>query len=345
MTKHQIYFKNSNLINELEDESINLVITSPPYPMIEMWDDMFVKQNNNINISLNPNLSFNLMHEILDNVWYECFRVLKKGGFLIINIGDATRNINNDFKLFDNHSRIVSKCVEIGFNELPCIIWKKQCNTPNKFMGSGMYPCGAYVTLEHEYILIFRKGLKRVYTDVEKEIRKQSAYFWHERNIWFSDIWEDVKGVKQSINSDVTRNRSAAFPLELPFRLINMYSIYGDTVLDPFCGLGTTNLASMILNRNSFGYEIDNNFKDIIKNNIENNNINKLNSYLINRIEKQKEFIKEREESNKELKYYNKFLDLKVISKQEECINIKMLKSLNILKEEKQQLLYEVQYE
>ena len=105
MTKHQMYFKNSNSLDDLEDESISLVITSPPYPMIEMWDDMFVKQNNNINISLNPNLSFNLMHEILDNVWFECFRVLKKGGFLIINIGDATRNVNNDFKLFDNHSR------------------------------------------------------------------------------------------------------------------------------------------------------------------------------------------------------------------------------------------------
>ena len=90
-------------------------------------------------------------------------------------------------------------CEKLGFINLPNILWHKTTNAPNKFMGSGMLPCGAYVTLEHEWILIFRKGGKRVYKKTEeKEIRRDSSFFWEERNIWFSDIWE-IKGVKQPL--------------------------------------------------------------------------------------------------------------------------------------------------
>lgn len=97
-------------------------------------------------------------------------------------------------------------------------------DAPNKFMGSGMLPCGAYVTLEHEWILIFRKGGKRMYrTDEGKSTRRQSGYFWEERNCWFSDVW-DIKGTKQNIAGSGTRERNGSFPLDIPFRLINMYS-------------------------------------------------------------------------------------------------------------------------
>ncbi|MFM6984985.1 MAG: DNA methyltransferase, partial [Chitinophagaceae bacterium] len=137
-----------------------MVVTSPPYPMVEMWDDIMGRQNIAISkaqIKQKPNEVFELMHQELDKVWKECFRVLAEGGFLCINIGDATRTVNGNFKLYDNHSRIAQYCNSIGFNEMPCVLWRKETNAPNKFMGSGMLPCGAYVTLEHEYILIFRK--------------------------------------------------------------------------------------------------------------------------------------------------------------------------------------------
>lgn len=225
-TTHQIYNLPSQDLTQIEANSIDLVVTSPPYPMIEMWDEMFALQNPAVKsfLSSDPAIAFELMHQEIDKVWRECFRLLKDGGLLCINIGDATRTINKKFQLFNNHTRIVKACLEIGFTNLPNIIWRKQTNAPNKFMGSGMLPGGAYVTLEHEWILIFRKCGKRNYkAAADKLIRRQSAFFWEERNKWFSDIW-DVKGTKQKIRNTQSRERNASFPLEIPFRLIGMYS-------------------------------------------------------------------------------------------------------------------------
>jgi DNA modification methylase len=90
--------------------------------------------------------------------------------------------------------------LKLGFTNLPNILWRKQTNAPNKFMGSGMMPPGAYVTLEHEHILIFRNGGKRQFnSQKEKTNRRQSAFFWEERNQWFSDVWMDLKGARQKI--------------------------------------------------------------------------------------------------------------------------------------------------
>ena len=121
-----------------------------------------------------------------------------------------------------------------------------------------MLPAGAYVTLEHEYILILRKGPKREFKNEEvKKNRRESAVFWEERNRWFSDVWFDVKGMPQALNDKDARSRSAAFPFEVAYRLINMFSVKGDTVLDPFLGTGTTTAAAIASGRNSVGYEID----------------------------------------------------------------------------------------
>ena len=85
-----------------------------------------------------------------------------------------------------------------------------------------MLPAGAYVTLEHEYVLIFRKGAKREFkTEAEKKKRRESALFWEERNIWYSDVWTDIKGTEQALPNAVSRQRSAAFPFNLAYRLIN----------------------------------------------------------------------------------------------------------------------------
>ena len=242
----------------IPDKSVHLIVTSPPYPMIEMWDDSFASQDLEISSAIEQkeySLAFEKMHRVLDAVWRECDRVLVDNGFVCINIGDATRTFDGNFQLFSNHSRIIQSFLNMGYCVLPDILWHKPSNSPNKFMGSGMYPAGAYVTYEHEYILVFRKGGKREFKGVGRELRQKSAYFWEERNVWFSDIWE-IRGTNQTVNGNASsRKRNASFPLEIPYRLVNMYSVEGDTVLDPFAGMGTTNMACMASNRNSIGVE------------------------------------------------------------------------------------------
>lgn len=321
--KRNIYYKSACNMEELADESINIVVTSPPYPMVEMWDDIFAMQNKAIacNLADNTSVSFDLMHGILNNIWMECYRVLSEGGFLCINIGDATRTINGNFQLFNNHSKISQFCRSIGFTELPCVIWRKQTNAPNKFMGSGMLPCGAYVTLEHEYILIFRKGKMRKFkTDEEKKNRRQSAFFWEERNTWFSDTW-DVKGVKQKMPDGKSRTRSAAFPYEIPYRLINMYSCKGDTVLDPFLGLGTTMQAALDSDRNFVGYEIDKTLEEYHES-LSAMQMSYSRTIASSRILQHNRFVTDRVINGKDLKYFNKHLGCKVMTKQEQDIKL-----------------------
>jgi len=331
-TNHKILFGNSNNMEKIGTETIDLVVTSPPYPMIEMWDEMFSEQNNQIKNVIKKNnglLSFELMHQELDKVWKECYRVIKNGGFACINIGDATRTLGKDFQLYSNHSRIINYCHKIGFQVMPSIIWRKQTNKPNKFMGSGMLPAGAYVTLEHEYVIILRKGGKREFNKKEDKInRRKSSYFFEERNNWFSDIWTDIKGLKQGLNHKELRDRSAAYPFEFVYRLINMYSAQGDTVLDPFLGTGTTTIATMASARNSIGFEIDKNFLEVINDRII--NLKKdANKFNIERIENHKKFINEwQEKNNKQAKYNNINYDFSVITRQEKEIKLPIIKSI-----------------
>jgi len=250
-TFHKINFSDSTNMSDLKNETVHLIVTSPPYPMIKMWDKLFYDvgcQN------------YDEMHEYLAKTWRESYRVLVDGGICCINIGDATRTINGVFRVYPNHARIIEICEKIGFVTLPYILWKKPTNKPNKFMGSGMLPSNAYATLEQEYILIFRKGSDKRKFKVKDVNRYNSAYFWEERNNWFSDNWTNLKGITQKLKYDDLRERSAAYPFELAYRLINMYSIHGDTVLDPFWGTGTTTIAAMCSARNSIGYEIERNF-------------------------------------------------------------------------------------
>ncbi len=331
-TTHQIFFKNSNDMSEIKSNIIDLIITSPPYPMIEMWDSLF-SSNKDIKDALQKQdgkTAFRLMHEELDKVWKESARVLKEGGFVCINVGDATRTINKNFQLFPNHIRISQFFQNNGFLSLPCILWRKPTNSPTKFMGSGMLPPNAYVTLEHEYILILRKCENKRKYPPNSESRYKSAYFWEERNKWFSDIWNDIRGTSQSLNNNKKlREKSAAFPLKLPYRLINMFSIYGDTILDPFWGTGTTSLAAMASARNSIGYEINLEFMEIFKKNVEEikkltNSIN--NSRMIQHIE----FIKEFKKKNKKINHNSINYKFPVITQQEKNLLLYTIKNWNI---------------
>ncbi|TXT64106.1 MAG: Modification methylase MthZI [Promethearchaeota archaeon] len=309
-TEHSVFFKNSADMDEISSESIDLIVTSPPYPMIEMWDEIFISENTEIKKLIeeqNGFKAFKLMHQELNKIWGECSRVIKKGGIICINIGDATRKIGNIFRLYPNHVEIANYFHENGYIVLPSILWRKPTNSPTKFMGSGMIPSNAYITLEHEYILIFRKGKKKRKFQPKSQKRYNSAYFWEERNRWFSDIWSDIKGESQSLeNYNNLRERSAAFPIELPYRLINMFSIYGDNILDPFWGTGTTSIAAMISARNSYGYEKISDFSEVFNNNIK--NIKEITrtinlSRLTNHISFVKKYIKEKEIKYSSIKY------------------------------------------
>lgn len=334
-TTHKIFNANSSNISCIEDKSVQLIVTSPPYPMIEMWDDMFKKQSPNIETYFQTNefdKAFEAMHLVLDAVWSECNRVLADNGFICINIGDATRTLGGTFRLFSNHSRIIQYFTAIGYTALPDILWRKQSNAPNKFMGSGMYPAGAYVTYEHEYILVFRKGDKRMFSGKSKQLRQESAYFWEERNVWFSDLWE-IKGTSQIISKPtVSRNRSASFPFEVPYRLVNMYSIKGDTVLDPFCGLGTTNLACIASERNSIGIEICPEIATLAQRSIA-GQINGLNKLIEKRLSAHLAFIESLTAEKQEKCYQNGFHGFAVKTRQETALQIKSILNIDLQSE------------
>lgn len=296
-TRHVVHFSSSTAMREIEDGSIDLVVTSPPYPMIEMWDAEFSTQRPEIDRALadgDGTTAFEMMHRVLDGVWRECARVVRPGGFVCINVGDATRSLAGNFRLYTNHSRITVALESLGFQSLPPVLWRKATTAPNKFMGSGMLPSGAYVTLEHEYILLFRKGDKRSFSAADTERRRQSAFFWEERNTWFSDLW-DLAGTQQKMADGAKRSRSAAFPFEIPFRLVNMYSLVGDTVLDPFLGTGTTAAACVAAARNSVGYEISDAFGEEIAATID-RTARVANQVAADRFRRHAEFVRERTE-------------------------------------------------
>ena len=322
-TTHKILFQDSRDLRKIPNASVDLVVTSPPYPMISMWDDIFSQQNREIAKSLkneDGGVSYELMHRELNKTWREVNRVLKKGGMACINIGDATRTLNGIFKLYPNHSPIIRTFLTLGFDSLPPILWRKAVNSPTKFMGSGMLPVGAYVTLEHEKILVFRKRNRReFYTSAEKENRMRSAFFYSERNKWFSDVWDDVQGARQKLKTNGTRERSGAYPLEIPYRLINMFSVKNDVVLDPFLGTGTTTAAAIMSGRNSIGIEKDRRFEGIIDTTLA-DAMKSAKALVQKRIDTYMEFIDRREKKGKICKYKNIFYLFPVVTRQEQKI-------------------------
>ena len=328
-SKHRFINHNSFDKFPVESDSIDLVMTSPPYPMIEMWDSIYTAFDPVIGKLLDDNeglKAFEKMHVLLDRTWQECQRVTKEGGFVCINIGDATRTLDGRFRLYNNHGRIIEAFDKMGFDVLPYIIWRKPTNSPTKFMGSGMLPAGAYVTLEHEHLLIFRKGRKRSFNKEESALRRKSAYFWEERNQWFCDQWE-VLGTRQELHGSKLRNRSAAYPIEIPVRILLMYSQLGDTVLDPFSGIGTTAMAALTYGRNSISLEYDEALIDATLKSIKKRGMKEMFNELIQeRLRKHQLFVDSKDELF--FTYLNKSLQVPVKTTQEKELEIYPLQSI-----------------
>ncbi len=323
-TEHIIHETDARSLESLDIPQVHLVVTSPPYPMIEMWDEVFMKMNGEIVLS-RPIEAFELMNRELDKVWEGVDKHLIEGGIVCVNIGNATRSINGSFSMFPSNVRITQKFMEMGYTVLPEIIWRKQSTAPNKFMGSGMLPPNAYVTQEHEYILIFRKGGMRQDLKTMIDVRRSSAYFWEERNIWFSDLWQ-MTGSRQKLKN-ASRERSAAFPFELPFRLINMFSIKGDRVLDPFMGTGTTSLAALASCRSSIGIELSSDLVGITVDRIQ-NSVEEVQQIRAARLDKHRKFVETRQQT-KEIKHIAEFHKMPVVTTQERMIWIDELERVS----------------
>ncbi len=275
MILSKIIIGDSRKMEELNDSTIDLVVTSPPYWHIK---DYHVEGQIGYGQSLHDYL------QSLYLVWLECFRVLKPGSRLCINIGDQFLRsiVYGRYKISPLHSEIISQCEKIGFDYMGSVIWQKKTtmNTTggSNVMGSYPYPPNGLIEIDYEFILIFKKpGVSRY---VSKEIKERSKLTKEEWKEYFSGHWY-FNGAKQS-------EHEAMFPEELPKRLIKMFSFVEDTVLDPFIGSGTTAKVANELERNSIGYEINPDFIPLIKGKLlRNENLfsPKMNLEIIKRID------------------------------------------------------------
>ena len=251
-TLHKIVIGDSRQMKEVSDESVHLVITSPQYWQLKDYgngkqigyNDSYEEYINNLNL-----------------VWNECYRILHKGCRLCINIGDqfARSVYYGRYKVIPIRTEIIKFCESIGFDYMGAIIWQKVTTTHTTggatVMGSYPFPRNGILKIDYEFILIFKKYGNS--PKVSKEVKDQSKLTKEEWNQYFTGHW-NFPGEKQV-------KHLAMYPCELPRRLIKMFSFVGDTVLDPFIGSGTTSLAAKNLDRNSIGYEINEDFLPVIR--------------------------------------------------------------------------------
>lgn len=248
MTNHVLINGDSRQMNKIQDKSVHLVITSPPYWQLKDY-------------GTTEQIGFNDSYENyinnLNHVWKECHRVLHDGCRLCINIGDqfARSVYYGRYKVIPIRTEIIKFCETIGFDYMGAIIWQKQTtmNTTGggAVMGSFPYPRNGILKIDYEFILVFKKqGTAPKPSSQQKQMSELSKDEW---NTYFSSHWT-FGGARQD-------GHIAVFPEELPKRLIKMFSFVGETVLDPFMGSGTTALAAKNTDRNSVGYEINPEFK------------------------------------------------------------------------------------
>lgn len=301
-TLHTIINGDSRKMTEVADQSVHLVITSPPYWQLKDY-------GTDEQIGFNDTYEDYINH--LNLVWKECYRVLHNGCRLCINIGDqfARSVYYGRYKVIPIHSEIIRFCEAVGFDFMGQIIWQKATtmNTTGggAVMGSFPHPRNGIVKLDFEYILLFKKQGNAPKPTPEQ--KAQSAMTNEEWNTYFNGHWY-FNGAKQD-------KHLAMFPEELPKRLIKMFSFPQETVLDPFMGSGTTATVANTLGRNSIGYEINPDFIPLIQERIKGD----LYSTPIIKLEKQEGAINFKEEMQ-QLPY--QFVDTHKIDKK---IDVKQL--------------------
>lgn len=244
---HRIILGDCRQMSELEDESIHLVVTSPPYFNLKQYAAGNPSQLGDLN-------EYEKFLDELDKVWEECFRVLMPGGRICCVVGDvnvARKNGGRHF-VFPLSSDIKVRARRLGFDTLQGIIWYKVANIKleasrsTRYLGKPNLP-GGIIKNDTEHILFLRKP---GYRSPSGEMEDASFIASSDYVQLFRTIWDDVRGAS-------LKDHPAPFPPEIPTRLIRMFSFYGDTVLDPFNGTGTTTLAALKMNRSSIGYEVE----------------------------------------------------------------------------------------
>jgi len=248
-TQQVLNLGDARRLDWIEDKSVHLVVTSPPYFNLKKYND-HPDQLGNMS-------EYETFLDELDEVWRHCLRVLVSGGRLVCNVGDvcvARRANNGRHHVFPLHADISVRARRIGFDYLTPIIWHKIANANFEVAGNGRgflgkpYEPNAIIKNDIEYLLMLRKpGAYRKPTQAQ---RCSSRLSKEEQSAWFRAIWGGLTGAS-------TRKHPAPYPIELAYRLVRMFSFTGDTVLDPFAGSGTTTLAAMRTNRNSICNELD----------------------------------------------------------------------------------------
>jgi len=245
-TVHRLINGDSRNLSFLDDGSVHLVVTSPPY-----WN---LKRYNENPDQLGHIQDYEAFILELEKVWRHVYRILVPGGRLVCVVGDvcvARRDFGRHL-VFPLHADICVICRRIGFDNLNPIIWHKIANASyevangSKFLGKPYEP-NAIIKNDMEFILMQRKpGGYRKPSIAQRDASRISK---NEFDQWFQQIW-NIPGAS-------TKHHPAPFPLELATRLVRMFSFTGDTVLDPFCGSGTTMIAAFQTGRNSIGVEVD----------------------------------------------------------------------------------------
>jgi len=254
----KVYFKSSETMEEVLNDSIQLIVTSPPYGKIKDYGNQ-----NQIGFLG----TFDDYFRRLKQVWSECYRVLEPQCRMVINIGDQYLRTSEfgRYRVLSIASKFITDCLDLGFDFLGDIIWQKISTTNTTggctLMGSIYYPRNGLLTYDYEHILIFKKYQgknKRKVDPIRKEMSKIPLSEWKK---WFTGHWK-FPGVIQ-------KEHIAMFPEELPYRIIRMFSYIGDNVLDPFLGSGTTLKVAKSLFRNGFGYELNKDYKKVVINKVE----------------------------------------------------------------------------
>ncbi len=247
-TRHLLRQGDARELDWITDQSVHLVVTSPPYFNLKKYNDHPSQ--------LGDMQEYEAFHDELEKVWAHCYRMLVPGGRLVCNVGDvcvARRKNNGRHHVFPLHADISVRCRRIGFDYLTPILWNKIANATFEVDGGGgflgkPYEPNAIIKNDVEYILMLRKP--GAYRKPTEEQRATSRLTKDEQSTWFRPIWTDLTGAS-------TRNHPAPYPVEFAYRLVRMFSFTGDTVFDPFGGTGTTTLAALQADRNSIITEID----------------------------------------------------------------------------------------
>jgi DNA modification methylase len=250
-TTHHLYMGDARAMSNLGAESVDLVLTSPPY-----WT---LKDYRESDAQLGHIENYDEFLQELDEVWSHCFRALTPGGRLVCVVGDvclSRRENGGRHTVVPLHASIQEHCRKIGFDNLSPIIWHKISNAVHEVEnGSGFlgkpYEPNAVIKNDIEFILMQRKPGGYRTPDMSKKVLSLISANNHKK--WFQQIWTGVTGAS-------TKHHPAPYPPELAERLVRMFSFVGDTVLDPFLGTGTTTVSAAKWGRNSIGFEVDNHY-------------------------------------------------------------------------------------